>query len=275
MAHAAAAGVGFVSGSQNPLDGEIMADVWVIRSDHGKYTEHFVDGAYVGAGWLRDDNLSDVKIKDELTAMYHRTHPDHSPRKVGANVGMLWLFLKMAAGDYVITPCSDSQWLYYGRVIDFPYRYAPSDIDGCWFPHRRAVAWDRRRINRSEFSEKAQNTLKHVAKTAFRFKHNDEFFEIAAQKAVLDAGPPKYSTEEISDRGNKIYAEKIKVVVEPQDIGKFVAIDIESDDYEVDWKALVASRRLRERRPDSVRFLAKVGRGAAYRIGWRPVRPND
>ena len=252
-----------------------MTNVWVIRANNGKYTGHFVDGAYVGAGWLLENDLSGVKTKDELTAMYRQAHPEQSPQVVGAYVGTLWLFLQMGVGDYVITPCSDSQWLYYGRVADVPYYYAPNHTDGCYIPHRRSVSWTRRRINRLEFSEKAQKTLKSTQKTAFSFKHNDEFFEIVAQQAVQEAAPPKYSKEEVSARGNKIYAEKIKVAVEPQDIGKFVVIDIESGDYEVDWKALVASRRLRERRPDSVRFLVKAGRGPAYRIGWRPVRPND
>ena len=251
-----------------------MTNVWVIRSHYGKYTGHFVDGAYVGAGWLLEHDLSKVETKDQLTAIYRQANPEQSPQVVGAYVGTLWLFLKMAAGDYVITPCSDSQWLYYGRVVDLPYYYAPNAPDGCYIPHRRPVSWDRRRINRSEFSEKAQDTLKSTARTAFRFKHNNEFFEIATQKAVQEAAPPKYSKEEISVRGNKIYAEQIKSSVEPHDNGKFIVIDIESDDYEVDWKALVASRRLRERRPDSVRFLARVGLGAAYRMGWRPVRPR-
>ena len=249
-----------------------MPDVWVIRSEYGKYTGHFVDGAYVGAGWLRGHDLSRIKTKDELSTIYRQAHPDHSSRRAGVNVGQLWLFLQMEAGDYVITPCSDSQWLYYGRIIDFPYRYVPNDPDGCWFPHRRAVAWDRRRINRSEFSEKAQNTLESTAKTAFFFKHNDEFFEIADQKADRDAAPRKYSKEEVSARGKKIYEEQIKLQVEPQDIGKFIVIDIESGCYEVNEKSLVASRLLRERRPDAVGFLARVGYGAAYRMGWRPIR---
>ena len=249
-----------------------MTNVWVIRANNGKYTGHFVDGAYVGAGWLLDNDLSGVKTRDELTGMYRVAHPDQSPQVVGANVGQLWLFLKIAAGDYIITPCSDSQWLYYGRVIDFPYRYMPNAPDGCDFPHRRAVSWRRRRIRRSEFSEKAQNTLKSTAKTAFRFKHDDEFFEISAQKAAQDVASPKYSKEEVSDLGNRIYADKIRSLVEPQENGKFIVIDIESGDFEVDEKSLVASRLLWERRPDSVGFLARVGYSAAYRMGWRSVR---
>ena len=248
-----------------------MTNVWVIRSEHGKYTEQFVDGAYVGAGWLREHDLSKDKTKDELTAMYLQAHPGQSPNEVGANVGQLRLFLKMAAGDYVITPCSDSQWLYYGRVVDLSYYYAPNDPDGCWFPHRRPVVWNRERINRSEFSDAFQKTLKFTAKTAFHVEHHQEFFEITTQKAVQDATPPKYSHEEVRDRGKNIYEERIKPQVEPHEYGKFIVIDVDSGDFEIDSKILVASRRIRERRPDSVLYRAKVGLGAAYRMGWRPV----
>ena len=73
------------------------------------------------------------------------------------------------------------------------------------------------------------------------------------------------------DRGEKIYEERIKALVEPEKIGKFIVIDIDSGDFEVDAKILVASRRLRERHPDSVLYRVKVGLGAAYRMGWRPV----
>ena len=248
-----------------------MTNVWVIRSEHGKYTEQFVDGAYVGAGWLREHDLSEVKTKNELRSMYRQAYPDQSPQVVGANVGQLWLFLQMAAGDYVITPCSDSQWLYYGRVVDLSYYYAPNDPDGCWFPHRRPVVWNRERINRSEFSDAFQKTLKFTAKTAFHVEHHQEFFEITTQKAVQDATPPKYSHEEVRDRGKNIYEERIKPQVEPHEYGKFIVIDVDSGDFEIDSKILVASRRIRERRPDSVLYRAKVGLGAAYRMGWRPV----
>ena len=29
-----------------------MTSVWAVRSDYGKYSEHFVNGGYVAAGWL-------------------------------------------------------------------------------------------------------------------------------------------------------------------------------------------------------------------------------
>ena len=78
---------------------------------------------------------------------------------------------------------------------------------------------------------------------------------------------PKYSIDEICDRGEKIYEEQIKTLVEPQETGKFIVIDIESGDYEIDEEMLAASDRLQERRPDSVQFGGMVGYESAYRIG--------
>ncbi len=248
-----------------------MTSVWVIRSDYGKYAGHFVDDCYVGAGWLRENDLSGGKTKDELTEMYRQAHPDHSPRTRGTNVGQLRLFLEMEAGDYVITPCSDSQWLYYGRVADLPYYYAPNDRDGCPFPHRRPVSWSGRRINLSEFSEEFRRALKFTQKTAFRVKQGEEFISKITQR-VFPA--PKYSKDEIADRAKKIYEDKIKAKVEPKENGKFIVIDIESGDHEVDQKMPVASRRLRERRPDCVGYGGRVGYDTAYHIGGRPDRPQ-
>ena len=248
-----------------------MADVWVIRSHYGKYAGHFVDGAYVGAGWLLENDLSKVKTKDELKAIYRQAHPDQSPQEAGSIVGQLRLFVEMGVGDYVVTPCSDSQWLYYGRVFDLPYYYAPNDRDGCPFPHRRPVSWAGRRINLSEFSEGFQRALKFTQKTAFRVKQSEEFISKVTQRVFPT---PKYSKEEISERAKKIYAEQIKALVEPEENGKFIVIDIESGDYEIHEKGLVASRRLRERRPDSVGFVGRVGYETAYHIGGRAVRPQ-
>ena len=243
--------------------------VWVVHSEHGRYTGHFVDGCYAAAGWLREHDLSAVKTRDELKAIYRQYLPDHSLGTVGANVGMLWLFLQMEYGDYVVAPCSDSQWVYYGRVIQMSYYYAPNDKDGCPFPHRRYVDWSDRRINLSEFSEGLQRTVRFTQKAVFRVKQSEEFISKVTNRVF----PPwKYDKDEICDRGKEIYEKQIRAMVEPQENGKFIVIDIKSGDYEIDWKGLVASRRLRERHPDAIGYLGKVGRDAAYRIGLRPGR---
>ena len=78
-----------------------------------------------------------------------------------------------------------------------------------------------------------------------------------------------YTIYRLGEVGKEIYREQIKHLVEPRENGRFIVIDIESGDYEIDGEHLTASRRLWERRPDSVRFGARIGYPSAYRIGWR------
>lgn len=78
----------------------------------------------------------------------------------------------------------------------------------------------------------------------------------------------KYTLDEICDRAEQIYAEQIKHLVEPQENGKFIVIDIESGDYEVDADDIAAEDRLEERRPGCPGHLLKIGYKAAFTIGW-------
>ena len=82
----------------------------------------------------------------------------------------------------------------------------------------------------------------------------------------MDAG--KYSIEEVCGRGKRIYEDRIKALVEPQENGRFIVIDIESGDYEIDADSLAAEDRLQARRPDAVGFLGRVGYESAYNMGW-------
>ena len=66
-----------------------------------------------------------------------------------------------------------------------------------------------------------------------------------------------------------IYQKKIKHLVEPQENGKFIVIDVESGDYEIDEQDVVASSRLRERRPNAVTYGVLIGYRVAYSLGGR------
>ncbi len=76
-----------------------------------------------------------------------------------------------------------------------------------------------------------------------------------------------YGPDEIGAKGESIYREKIQALVGPAEAEKFVVIDIESGDYEVDEEALAASLRLRERHPEAVNYGIRVGHPAAYSLG--------
>ncbi len=76
-----------------------------------------------------------------------------------------------------------------------------------------------------------------------------------------------YRPGEISARGEAIYREKIRRLVEPQEHGKFVVIDIETGDYELDANDATATRRLQKRRSEAVIYGLRVGYRAAYSTG--------
>ena len=76
--------------------------------------------------------------------------------------------------------------------------------------------------------------------------------------------------EEIGRRGEEVYEGSVRAKVEGEaggsNEGRFVVLDVDSGDYELADKAVVATARLRERRPDAVFYLKRVGRRAAFRM---------
>lgn len=153
-----------------------MSKVFCVRADFGTYTQHFVAGGYVAIGWMPNFDLSRVSTRDELYPLYKAEHPDDTSNIViGQQVGQIARFLlDMKAGDYVITPASDTERLYYGRLAADPsYAYAGGD-DGCPYRHRRRVEWCARTLKRSELSVPFQNTMRSLL-TVFAVSQRDEF----------------------------------------------------------------------------------------------------
>lgn len=70
--------------------------------------------------------------------------------------------------------------------------------------------------------------------------------------------------DEIGRRGSEIYRSKLRAVLERDCDGKFVAIDVESEEYEVADEADEASDRLWERMPDAQILIERVGHRAAF-----------
>ena len=73
--------------------------------------------------------------------------------------------------------------------------------------------------------------------------------------------------EEIGARGETIYQEKIRPLVDPAETGKFVVIDVDSGDYEIGAEFLAASARLRARRPNAVNYGVRIGCRTAFSLG--------
>lgn len=80
-------------------------------------------------------------------------------------------------------------------------------------------------------------------------------------------GHPRYTTEEIARRGREIYEQRLRQELEPDNIGKFLVIDIETGEYEIDEDDLAASMRAYHKKPDGARYGMRIGYPTAGTIG--------
>ena len=81
-------------------------------------------------------------------------------------------------------------------------------------------------------------------------------------------GHPRYSSEEIGQRGRTLYEQKIRPLVETEpNIGKVISIDIETGDYEIADDLITTGDRLRKKHPGAAIYGARIGYDAVYAIG--------
>ena len=80
-------------------------------------------------------------------------------------------------------------------------------------------------------------------------------------------GYAKYSPEEVERQGEEIYERQIRTKVEQGNKGKFVVIDIETGDFEVDVDDLQATKRVLADRPNAVLYGLRIGYPSAYSLG--------
>jgi hypothetical protein len=186
-----------------------MINVWCVRADFGTYTKHFVEGRYVAIGWMPSFDLTSIQSRDALYPLYKQAHPeDTSNLVIGQQVGQIARFLlELQAGDCVITPAADTEWLNYGQMAPDPsYVYAAGD-DGCPYRHRRRVLWAKERVKRSDFSVPFQNTMR-VGLTVFAVSQRDEFLAAigradAAQKTIERYDPYRVVLEQVLELDDK------------------------------------------------------------------------
>ena len=210
-----------------------MPTIWMVSAEHGRYTEHFVNGGYSAAGWLDKEDLTSVHSREEILQRYRVAHPDLTPYQVRANAGQLATFiLNIQPGDYVMT-----RWGYptkgyrYGTVEDEPLYYSDT-TDGCPFPHRRKVSWFEKYLLKDDISGQLLRNLK-AAKTLFRVRPEEDFLVAIGEipvppvpdpyRVVLNQILQKVSPSEFEDLiGDLMVAmgyEDVKVIGGPRDKG--------------------------------------------------------
>jgi hypothetical protein len=81
---------------------------------------------------------------------------------------------------------------------------------------------------------------------------------------------PRFSGEEICERGEAIYVELLRSQVETEEnIGKIISIDIETQDYEFSEAddLLTGAVRLQAKHPDAAIYGKRIGFNAVLGVG--------
>jgi len=167
-----------------------MSNVWCVRADSGKYTDHFVKGGYAAIGFgMMEDDLSTISNREDIYPLYRRANPqDTSDIVVGQQVGQVARFLlDMKAGDYIITPVANSDELRYGKIEPDPSYFHDKGDDGCPYRQRRRVKWSDKTLRRGEFSVPFQNTIRSTL-TVFTISQRDEFLTKIGAAAPAPTG---------------------------------------------------------------------------------------
>jgi len=88
-----------------------------------------------------------------------------------------------------------------------------------------------------------------------------------AQSEITVMAHTQYTNDEIVRIGQDRYERELRGSVEGPHKGEFLAMDIETGDYEIDREDIAAIKRIKTRRPDAVLYILRVGHPTAYRLG--------
>jgi len=84
----------------------------------------------------------------------------------------------------------------------------------------------------------------------------------------------EFTREEVVRRGKEIYERDIRPLVEADNQGRVVAIDVKTGEFELADNALTSSAQLRARLPEAVVFFMRIGYPTMARILSLP-KPNQ
>jgi hypothetical protein len=78
---------------------------------------------------------------------------------------------------------------------------------------------------------------------------------------------PSRTLDELARLGADTFDRQVRPALRPEDDGKFVAVDVDTGEYEVDEDDYAAVARLRSRKPAAEIWLMRAGSPTTFRIG--------
>jgi hypothetical protein len=85
----------------------------------------------------------------------------------------------------------------------------------------------------------------------------------------------RHSKEEFTRRGNAIYEKDILPTLTAKDVGKFLAIDIETGEYATASDEMKAGDKLLARFPEAQIWMVRIGYATTHTFGGRQVRQEQ
>ena len=76
----------------------------------------------------------------------------------------------------------------------------------------------------------------------------------------------EFTKEEIVQRGKDLYYRDILPVIEADNEGRVIAIDVHSGEFELADDAVTSAKRLRARRPEAEVFFMRIGYPTMARV---------
>jgi hypothetical protein len=77
----------------------------------------------------------------------------------------------------------------------------------------------------------------------------------------------QHSGDEVVRLGRERYERDLRKQLEPEHKGKYLALDIETGEFEIDVTDIVAVQRIKAKHPGAVVFLVRIGYPTAYKLG--------
>jgi hypothetical protein len=78
---------------------------------------------------------------------------------------------------------------------------------------------------------------------------------------------PLLTPKQVAQKGEQIYQEKLKPILEPKENGKFVTIEVNSGEYFLGDSLLEALQQARQKYPDRLFHTIKVGAEGVFKMG--------
>lgn len=166
----------------------------IMLGERGMYIGDCLENNYIGAGFVRDFDLSGTPYNNEdewrqrLVEKYLQVNPDKSVGTARTSIGFLWtICFGLKIGDIVLASNGNSG--YQVGEITGNYYYVP----GTDLPHRRSIEWKQVVIPRKNMSQKLQNSTGSIGTCCNITKYADELEQLIAGNSVQT--PPVTQSE--------------------------------------------------------------------------------